>query len=90
MRELGRRANVSITTISKVMEGSRLPSFEFCSAIAGPLGVSEIEVFRIAGLIKRPPQKDMTYQELVEILEDLTEEERLEVVKYAKYLLRGG
>ncbi len=48
MRELARQANVSHSLVAKVMSGQQ-PSWEFCAAIAGPFGVSPIEILLRAG-----------------------------------------
>lgn len=53
-RELARRSGVSNTLISKVMSDDVPASWEFCLAIAKPLGKSPLEVFQIAGLLDGP------------------------------------
>lgn len=55
-RELGRRANLSSTTISDIASGKRPITFDFCNAIAVPLGKQPEEVFRLAGLLPSQPE----------------------------------
>jgi hypothetical protein len=52
-RELARRAgkNASYPKISLTIAGKRAITWDFCVAIAEPLGYSPIEVFKIAGLL---------------------------------------
>jgi transcriptional regulator with XRE-family HTH domain len=59
-RELERRAgkNASNSLISLVLAGERAITWDFCMAIAGPLGYSPEEVFRIAGLLPENGAKE--------------------------------
>ena len=60
-RELARRAGISHTYISNIASGKRLPTWDFCAAIAGPLGMSPIVVFQKAGLIRQGNLKNEYY-----------------------------
>lgn len=51
--DLARAAGVRDSTISRVLNGNAKAGPELCNAIAGALGVSPVEVFRIAELL--PP-----------------------------------
>ena len=51
-RELGRRAGLSSAQVSSVLGGKRNVTWDFCAAIAGPLGLHQIDVFQQAGLLK--------------------------------------
>jgi transcriptional regulator with XRE-family HTH domain len=50
MRELARRANISHSWISNVLAGQP-PTWDFCAAIAAPLGASPVEVLLRAELV---------------------------------------
>ena len=50
-RELGRRARLSSSAISKVMTDTHLPTWDFCLAISRALDTSPVSVFRRAGLL---------------------------------------
>lgn len=88
-RELGRRAETSHTTISEVISGQRAPTYDFCAAIATPLERSPIEMFQLAGLIPDLSEDDWTNEvsllELVEITKRLSYQDRLELLRYAKF-----
>lgn len=96
-RELARRAELSATSISAVIAGQREPTFDFCAAIAKPLGKSPIEMFRLAELIPPDPLQinegranytvddSVTLEELIEIVKRLPRSERLELLRYARY-----
>lgn len=87
-RELARRAEISPTTISEVIAGQRAPTYEFCAQIASPLGIHPVEIFVIAGLIPDPDiwnKTEMSFRQLYEIAKQLTYEERLELIRYARW-----
>lgn len=90
MRELARRANVSTSTVSRVVSGELKPSWDFCAAIARPLDEPILTIFKLAGLISFPATKgEITTPEIleiVEIMETMTPETRREILHYAKYL----
>lgn len=50
-RELAWRADVSGAMVSGVIAGDRNPGWDFCAAIAKPLGKPPLELFRLAGLL---------------------------------------
>lgn len=50
-RELARRADVPGAMVSGVIAGDRNPGWDFCAAIAKPLGKPPLELFRLAGLL---------------------------------------
>jgi len=91
MRELGRRAKISSTSVANVMSGERSPTWDFCAAISVPLGEPIWSVARTAGLLPSASGADeITYQELLEIMEKLPVEKRREILRYAKYLWQFG
>lgn len=54
-RQLAKKAKLSNTTVSDVLGGQRNITFDFCAAIAGPLGKQPEELFRLAGLLPAKP-----------------------------------
>lgn len=64
-RELGRRAGVSNSTISKVAAGEIEATWDFCAAIGRALGERPEVIFRMAGLL--PPSSGK--------VDDLSEDE---------------
>ena len=82
-RELARRADLTSTTVSDVVNGKRKPTYEFCAAIAKPLGKRPEELFRLAGLLpQRRPDDEVTFQDFVELGLELSHEERTRVMEY--------
>jgi transcriptional regulator with XRE-family HTH domain len=55
MRRLAQKAGLSHTQLSNVISGQRNITFDFCAAIAGPLGKQPEELFRLAGLLPPKP-----------------------------------
>jgi transcriptional regulator with XRE-family HTH domain len=71
-RELARRSGVSHTTISQVISGQRIPTFDFCADVARALGESPVELFRLAGLLPAMPERRRKeLEEIGEILAGL-------------------
>lgn len=50
-REIARRAGISHTTISQVVAGQRVPTFDFCADVARALGEQPETLLRLAGLL---------------------------------------
>lgn len=86
-RELARRAKVSQTSVSQAVSGERNVGWDFCAAIARPLGKTPEEVFYLAGLLPTPSDKSEVLKELTEVVNQLPENEQREVLKYARYRL---
>jgi len=57
LRELGRRGDLSSTSISNVLSGYRKPGYRLCRGIARALEMNPEDVFRRAGLL--PPAPDL-------------------------------
>lgn len=90
MRELSRRADISYTSVANVLSGERDPTWGFCASIAGPFDEPPINLFRMAGLLGDIPEDDITLQELIAVIEGMDIEQRMEVIRYARYLLKEG
>lgn len=87
IRELGRRSNLAHSTISRVIDGSSAPTWEFCSAIAGALHIPTIDVFHRAGLLPWPDEGQAALQDLIMVADRLPEEKQREVARYARFLM---
>lgn len=88
MRQLADGAGVSATTVSEVIRGHREPTWEFCALVAKPLEVSPVRLFRMAGLLPDGDNEEMTLDELIQIMNRLTRQERENVLKFAWFLIR--
>jgi transcriptional regulator with XRE-family HTH domain len=86
LRELGRRANLSNTTISQVLSGQANPGLDFCKGIARAFGVRAEEVLARAGLIPAPPDETATSRELVAMFAQLGEEDKERVLVMVRAL----
>jgi len=84
--ELARRANVTPTAISDVLNGRRSPGPELCNAIASGLKLPPEFVFRRAGLL--PPAKEETEMGEVNraMFGRLSKENQLRALEYMEFL----
>lgn len=81
--ELARRGDISASLVSLVMGGSRDVTFNFCLGVAKALRLRPEEVLRRAGLL--PPLDVGNFEEMREIMGDLSPEEREQVFQYARW-----
>lgn len=85
-RELARRIGVSSTNVNDVINQRIKPSWNFCASIASEFDLSEIEVFKIAGLLPNTIQEDgITPKELWNVIQQLSINERQELLEYALF-----
>jgi transcriptional regulator with XRE-family HTH domain len=80
MSELGRKSNISHSTISRVLSGKQPPTSDFCKAISGALNVPQVEVEILAGILPKPPGWSPESEEWNALFHQLTEEERANVM----------
>lgn len=88
--DLARVAGISTGALSSVLTGSRNVGSDMANAIAVGLGLPPDTVFRRAGLLppQPGPERDPTLQELLEIMRNLSPDERREVTDYALFRYR--
>lgn len=88
--DLARAAGLSNATITRILNGDRRAGPDMANAIALGLGLPPDLVFRRAGLLppQPGPERDPTLQELLEIMRNLSPDERREVVDYALFRYR--
>jgi transcriptional regulator with XRE-family HTH domain len=89
MRLLAKRAEISVATVSNVMAGKTPATFDFCAAIARPLGKRPEELFRMAGLLPsiRSSGSEISEEEFLELLPLLSPEQRRNLRQYAEFLI---
>ena len=85
MRRLARESGISQSTVSKVINGAQLPTYEFCVGIAKGLGLAQDEVLTLAGKLPKPPEWTPDLQEWTYLFEQLTEEDRAEMLQLGRY-----
>lgn len=91
--DLAKKARMSTGALSNIMNGNRKPGPEICRAIAQALDQPPEHVFRLAGLLPPLPSSNNgpILNEIIEIVKRLTDEEKEDVLDYAKlrYEKRG-
>lgn len=88
--DLARAANISTGGLSHVLNGERRLGPDMALAIARALGVPPEVVFRKSGLLPElpGPERDPTFQELLEVVKNMSVEERQEILDYALWRFR--
>jgi transcriptional regulator with XRE-family HTH domain len=86
LRELGRQANLSNTTISQVLSGQANPGLDFCKGVAGAFGMRAEEVLARAGLIPAPPKETATSRELLAMFAQLGDDDQERVLEIVRAL----
>ena len=86
--ELARRAGLVPSAVSQVIAGNRGTGPEFCRSVARALHLPPELVFRKAGLLPPlpGPEEDVTFGELLDVVRNLSVEERVLVLKFAELL----
>lgn len=82
--ELARRSKTTSATISRILNGERNIGPEMCVAVAGALKVPPDDVYRAAGLLPMKPNNDETVTEIVHIYHLLNEDNKDDLLDYAK------
>lgn len=88
--DLARAAGITGSALSKILNEYRAPGLDACVGIAGAFDLPPEFVLRKAGLIPElpGPDRDPTFQEIVDVMRNMTPEEREEVLGYALWRFR--
>lgn len=88
--DLAMRAGITQAAISNILNGNREIGAKAALAIAGALNLPPDRVFREAGILPASPgpERDPTFQELLDIMKNLPPDERQEILDYALYRFR--
>lgn len=88
--DLAARANVAQATISNILNNNREVGHRTALAIAKALNVPPDYVYRQAGILPDTagPERDPSFQEILDIMRNLPPEERREILDYALYRYR--
>lgn len=86
-RELARRAGVSQTAVSGTLSGERNPGADFCIKLAKAFDETPERLLRLAGILPPlpAPEKSMTLGKLWDLVQNMDEEQRLEIYRYARF-----
>lgn len=82
--DLSRFSNLSTAAISRMMTGARGIGPDACLAIANALRIPPEIVFRAAGLLPPKPDDEVTLEEWLYVLDQLSEEDRDELLNIAR------
>lgn len=87
MRELARRGEISITSVSQVLSGKAGPGAKFFQAMSKAFGVTLESVERLEGVGTLPQNRlnDPDLKDLMELAQKLSQEDLAEVLYYATY-----
>lgn len=86
--ELARRMRYSPATVNGVIMGKSAPGSEFCKRLAVVLEVPEEVVLRMAGKMRQVTVEQATVDELRDILNQLTPEQRQELLEIGRLKIR--
>ena len=86
--ELARRAGLVPSAVSQVIAGNRGTGPEFCRSVARAFHMPPELVFRKAGLLPPlpGPENDITFGELLDVVRNLSVDERVMVLEFAEFL----
>lgn len=86
-RAFAKRIGVSQTFVSRVLSGEKAPSLDFLLKVAAALDLSPVLVLTKADILPpEPPDADPALTELSELIRSLSPDQRLEVIRYIKFL----
>ena len=85
-RELARRSELSVATISNVISGTTNPGLHFCVGVARALGERPEVVLRIAGLLPSLPEAVAEEEECLAIYRELPAGDRRTVLAMVRGL----
>lgn len=88
--DLARAAGLPQATLGNILNGNREVGAKVAAAIAQALDMPADVVFRSAGLLPSQPgpDRDPSFQEITDIMRNMTREERREIVEYALWRFR--
>lgn len=87
-RELARRADISHALVSKILSGDMKASADASIRIANALDESPEKVLRLAAILPSDFE-DSSYQELIDLIKNLTPDKRREALRYIRFLYRS-
>ncbi len=89
MREVGRRAGVSHTTISNILNLGEQPTFDTAVALAPVLERDPLTTIYLAGLLPAPPDWDPDLNDAIELLKRMDETTRDGLLAFMRRVEQG-
>jgi hypothetical protein len=87
-RSLGRRADVSHSSVGRALDPQGSVSFDVCYRIAGALMEHPVKLFELAGLVPRSHPKTEAERELIHLFTELDDAQRSQALDYMRFLGR--
>ena len=85
LRELARRSDLAVTYISNILNNRQEPGAKFFQGVSKALGVSTRSLEKLNQDGSIPPGEDITLRELWEMVEELSPEDRQDIMAYVSY-----
>ena len=89
-RKVAERGGISPTSISDAISGKSPAGYEVCMGISRGLGIAPEVVLRKAGLLPTVPARTAQHEQLLHLFDQLSEQEKKEVLGYVKFKARGN
>lgn len=86
--DIARRADISPSQVSRIINATSTPSQDALSAIARALRLPPDEIYRQAGLLPPIPNNDAEIAELDHIARQLNNDNKYELVRFARMKLQ--
>jgi transcriptional regulator with XRE-family HTH domain len=88
--ELAKASGIHQATLGNLLNGTRRLGPDTAVKLARGLGIPPEEVFRKGGLLPDlpGPERDATFREILDVVRNMSVEERREVLEYALYRYR--
>lgn len=86
--DLARASGITTAQIGRILNGARRAGPDACIAIADALNLPPDMVFRQAGLLPPKQEQPPEFEEINYILSNLPEEEREDILEYARLRAR--
>lgn len=83
--DLANMAHLGSGTLSDIISGRRNVGTEVATSIADALDLPQEEVFRAAGILRPKKAKSQRIDQIVHILEGMTEDEQQEYLSYIRW-----
>ncbi len=86
VRETGRRAGISYTLVSNIVNGER-PTYDTCVALAEAFSIPKIQILNMAGLLEMPPDWTPSRAQWNAAFDDLSPDDQAELLEIARLKL---
>ena len=90
VRELARRADLSHTLISNIINLGEQPSFDTCVALAPVVGKQPTTLLYMAGLLPKPPDWKPNLEEALALFGNLPQGEQDDLLAYMRRRAERG